>query len=209
MVCHSLLQWTTLCQTSPPWPVHLGWPHTAWLGFTELDKAVVLWSDWLVFCDYGFSLSALWCPLATPTVLLGFLLPWTWGVSSPLLQQSAATAPYLGWGYLLTATPPDPECGVAPLGPPAPAQPPLGGGVAPWGHSSWPNFILLCAREWGGLRREGDGGTVRWWSCQNTHNIYLLTSWSYMGEVCEVPQNNVDVSIVTSKITAVKSPRQI
>ena len=51
--------------------------------------------DWLVFCNYGFSVSALWCALATPTVLLGFLLPWTWGISSRLLQQSAAAAPYL------------------------------------------------------------------------------------------------------------------
>ena len=41
VVCHSLLQWITFCQTSPPWPGHLGWPHTAWLGFIELDKAVV------------------------------------------------------------------------------------------------------------------------------------------------------------------------
>ena len=41
MACHSLLQWTTLCQTSTPWPACLGWPHTAWLSFTELDKAVV------------------------------------------------------------------------------------------------------------------------------------------------------------------------
>ena len=32
-----------------------------------------MWSDWLDFCDYGFSVSALWCPLATPTLLLGFL----------------------------------------------------------------------------------------------------------------------------------------
>ena len=31
MVCHSLLQWTTFCQNSPPWPIHLGWPYTAWL----------------------------------------------------------------------------------------------------------------------------------------------------------------------------------
>ena len=39
-------------------------------------------------------------------------------------------------GYLLTAAPPDLECGVAPLGPPAPMQPPLlGRGVAPLGHS--------------------------------------------------------------------------
>ena len=38
----------------------------------------------------------------------------------------------LNEGYLLTAAPPDLECGVAPLGPPAPAQPLLlGHGVAP------------------------------------------------------------------------------
>ena len=41
VVCHSLLQWTTFCQTSPPWPGHLEWPHMAWLSFIELDKAVV------------------------------------------------------------------------------------------------------------------------------------------------------------------------
>ena len=66
----------------------------AWLSFIELDKAVVLVRlDWLVFCDYGFSVSALWCPLAIPTVLLGFLLSWMWSISSRLLQQSTATAP--------------------------------------------------------------------------------------------------------------------
>ena len=37
-------------------------------------------------------------------------------------------------GYLLTAAPSDLERGIAPLGPPAPAQPQLlGGGVAPPG----------------------------------------------------------------------------
>ena len=47
-----------------------------------------------VMCDNrkytheGFSLSALWCPLSVPTILLGFLLPWTWGISSQLLQQN-------------------------------------------------------------------------------------------------------------------------
>ena len=30
-----------ICQTSPRWPVHLGWPHTAWLSFIALDK---VWS---------------------------------------------------------------------------------------------------------------------------------------------------------------------
>ena len=98
VVCHSLLQWTTFCQTSPRWPSQLGWPQTAWLSFIELDKAVVLvWLDWLVFCEYGFSVSALWCPLATPIILLGFLLPWVCGVTSRLLQQSTAAAPYLRW----------------------------------------------------------------------------------------------------------------
>ena len=56
VVCHFLLQWTTFCQISPPWPARLGWPHTGWLSFIELDRAVVLvWLYWLVFCDYGFS----------------------------------------------------------------------------------------------------------------------------------------------------------
>ena len=50
------------------------------------------------FCDCGFSVFVLWYPLATPTVLLGFLLPWTWGISSWLLQQSTAAAPYLRRG---------------------------------------------------------------------------------------------------------------
>ena len=95
-VCHSLLQWTTFCQTSPPWPVCLGSHHTTWLSFIELDKTVVHETDWLGVCDCGFSLSALWCPLLVPTILLGFLLPWTWGPSSRLLQQSAAAAPYVG-----------------------------------------------------------------------------------------------------------------
>ena len=124
MVCHSLLQWTTFCQTSPPWPAHLGWPHRSWLSFIESDKAMVLvWLDWLVFCDYGFSVSALWCPLATPTVLFGFLLPWTWGISSRLLQQSTAALLTLNKGYLLSTVPPDLERGVALLGPPAPITP--------------------------------------------------------------------------------------
>ena len=29
VLCHSLLQWTTFCHNSPPWPVHLGWPYMA------------------------------------------------------------------------------------------------------------------------------------------------------------------------------------
>ena len=42
VVCHSLFQWTTVCQNSSPRPIHLGWPYMAWLiSFTESDKAVV------------------------------------------------------------------------------------------------------------------------------------------------------------------------
>ena len=41
-------------------------------------------------------------------------------------------------GYLLTAAPPELERGIAPLGPPAPVQPPfLGLGVAHLGHRPW------------------------------------------------------------------------
>ena len=40
-------------------------------------------------------------PFPTPTVLLGFLLPWMWGIFSRLLQQSAAIAPDLGCGVAL------------------------------------------------------------------------------------------------------------
>ena len=74
-------------------------------------------------------------PLLTPTILLGFLLPWI-GVS--LHGCSSKVQPLLftlDEGYLLTAAPPDLEGGVAPLGPPVPAQPPLlGRGVAPLSH---------------------------------------------------------------------------
>ena len=97
VVCHSLLQWTTSVRPLHRDPTILV-AHMAWLSFTELDKALALWSDWLVFCDYGFSVSALRCPLSIPTILLGYLLPQTWGISSRLLQQSAAVAPYLGRG---------------------------------------------------------------------------------------------------------------
>ena len=139
VVCHSLLQWTAFCQTFSPWPDHLGWPHTTWLSVTELDKAVVLWADWLVFCDDGFSVSALWRPLRTPTVLLGFLWPWTWVSLHGCSSKAQPLLLTLDEGYLLTATPPDLDCGVSPLGPPAPMHPPiLGRGFAPLCHNPWP-----------------------------------------------------------------------
>ena len=51
-----------------------------------------------------------------PTILLGFLLPWRWGISSQQLQQNTAMLLTLDKGYLLTTTHPDLELGVAPLG---------------------------------------------------------------------------------------------
>ena len=123
-VCHSLLQWTTFCQTPPPWPCHLGWPHTAWLSFIELHMTVVLWSDWLIVCDCSFRMSTLWSPLAVPTRLFGFFLRWTWGLSLQLLQQSAAAAPYLRSGVPLLGHHPTLRGWVAPLGHAcAPSQP--------------------------------------------------------------------------------------
>ena len=56
-------------------------------------------------------------------------------------------------GYLLTATPPDLERRVAPLGPPAPAQPLLlGRGVAPLGCRPWPRAV-------------GSSSQPRFWVC--------------------------------------------
>ena len=57
VVCHSLLQWTIFCQTSPPWPMHLGWPHMVWPSFIELDKAVVLVIRLVSFQWLWFSVS--------------------------------------------------------------------------------------------------------------------------------------------------------
>ena len=48
--------------------------------------------------DFTAAAAVLWCPLSVPTVLLGFLLPWMWDIASRLLQQSIATAPFLGVG---------------------------------------------------------------------------------------------------------------
>ena len=102
----------------------------AWFSFSELDKAVVLvWLDWLVFCKYGFSVSALWCPLARPTVLIGFLLPWAWGIFHGYSSKVQPLLLTLDEGYLLTTALPDLQRGIAPLGPPAPSQPGQGTGI--------------------------------------------------------------------------------
>ena len=55
-------------------------------------------------------------------------------------------------GYLLTITLPDLQCGIAPLGPPAPAQPRLlGRGVGPPGRGSGVGLLLPAANPGLGL----------------------------------------------------------
>ena len=103
VTCHSLLQWTTFCQTSPPWPTHPGWPHMAWLNFIELNKAVVhvirlahfLWLWFQCVCPlmpsshtYHLTLVSLTLDvrylLAAPAKHSCFFLPWTRVISSQL-----------------------------------------------------------------------------------------------------------------------------
>ena len=45
-----------------------------------------MWLDWLVFCDYGLCVCPL-MPLATPNILLGFLLPWTKRQNDRILKE--------------------------------------------------------------------------------------------------------------------------
>ena len=115
--CPSLLQWATFCQPSPLWPDCLGWPHRAWLSFTDLDKTVVLWSNWLVFL-----IMVLVC-LPSDSLLqhllsyLGFSYLGR-GVSLHICSSKAQLMLLtLDEGYLLMAATPDFELEVAPLGP--------------------------------------------------------------------------------------------
>ena len=64
-------------------------------------------------------------PFCNTYRLTWFLLSWMCIISSRLLQQSAAAAPYLGQGVSPhhRPLPPDLECGIAPLGPLVPVQP--------------------------------------------------------------------------------------
>ena len=142
VVCHSFLQWTTFCQTSPPWPTHLGWPHMAWLSFTELDKAVVLvirltsflWLWFQCVCPLMPSCNIYLLTWVFLTLDEGYLLtsypswPWTWSSSSQPSCACSATTPWTwgcsprsphltsGMGKLLPATTPGLRRGVSPPG---------------------------------------------------------------------------------------------
>ena len=65
-------------------------------------------------------------------------------------------------GYLLTAAPPDLECGVAPLSPPAPAAAAPWRWVAPLGHRPWPRAWQLPSAAPPALWPPGHLGGYPW-----------------------------------------------
>ena len=130
VVCLSLPQWTTFCQTSPRWPSCLRQPYTAWLSFIELDKAVVrvirlasfLWIWFQCVCPLMPSSNTYHLAWVSLTLDVGYLF-----TTAPAKRSHCS----LPWTRGMSTSPPDLEVGVAPLGPPVPAQPPLlGHGVA-------------------------------------------------------------------------------
>ena len=157
MLCHSLLQWTTFCQTSPLWPSCLGWARTAWLSFIELDKAVV-------------------CVIR----LASFL--WLWFQSvCPLMPSHNAYC--LTWvsltlhmGYLLT-TSPELGRGVTPLGCHS----------WPWMWGSFSRLLLAAQRPWCWERlRAGEGDDRGWdsWTASLTQWTWVWVnsrSWWWTG----------------------------
>ena len=147
----------------------------AWLSFIKLDKAVVLvWLDWLVFCEYAFSVFALWCPLATPTILLGFLLPWTWGISSRLLQQSTTIAPYLGWGVSPHRRPSGPSTWDSSSRPSCART--AGVGLVLLATAPDDHYIYYCGQE--SLRRNGVAIIVKKESkMQYFDAVSIMTEW--------------------------------
>ena len=85
----------------------LGWPHRTWLSFIELDKAVVRVIRLASCLWLWFQCVSLWYPLSVPTISLGFLLPWTWGISSCCSSKAQLLLLTLDVGQLLSATAPD------------------------------------------------------------------------------------------------------
>ena len=73
---HILSELSTM--TRPSWVALHCMAHS----FIELDKAMVHVIRLVSFLWLWFQSVALWCPLSVPTILLGFLWPWVWGLSS-------------------------------------------------------------------------------------------------------------------------------
>ena len=76
--------------------------------------------------------------LQNRTTYLGFSYLGRWVSLHGCSSKAQLLLLTLDEGYLLTAALPDLQCGIAPLGPPAPVQPLLlGCGVGPPGHRPW------------------------------------------------------------------------
>ena len=148
-------------QTSPPWPMHFGWAHTAWLSFIELDKAVdhvirlacCLWLWFQSLCSLMPSLCVYRLTWVSLTLNVGYLfiaapakrnrcsLSWTWDISSQLLLLT------LDVGECLLATASDLGRGVAPLSCSCTTQPPLLCGVEGSANRGFYCCYLQCTKS--------------------------------------------------------------
>ena len=132
MATHSsVLAWRIPGTGEPGGLLSMG-SHRVGHDWNELAAAVVRVIRLAIFCDYGFSVSALWCPLTTPTSYLGFSYLGCRVSLHGCSSKAQLLLLTLDEGYLLMASPPDLKGGVAPLCPSAPTQSPLlGCRVAP------------------------------------------------------------------------------
>ena len=99
VLCQSLWGPWVLVRTRFVWALLASLTEMEFDSKREFTPPIILLG--LLLCHGTWGISAQ--PTPAPTVLLGFLWPWMWSISSGLLQQSTATTPDLG-------------CGVSPLG---------------------------------------------------------------------------------------------
>ena len=97
-------------------------------------------------------------------------------------------------GYLLMAAPPDLKRGIAPLGPPAPAQLLLlGSGVAPPGHLPWPwargssscfshvqFYATLCSLPGSSIHGIFQARTLEWVAMPSSRGSYQPRGWTLL-----------------------------
>ena len=111
---------------SPPWSIYLGWPHTAWLSFTELDKAMVcvirlasiLWLQFQCVCPVMPSRNTYHLTWVYLTLDVGYLftaapakhnccsLPWTSRLSWPWMWDCSSCPLPLHWVWGSSSRPP-------------------------------------------------------------------------------------------------------
>ena len=77
------------CWAIPPQELLPVLSQSLW-GLWVLVHTRVVWALWASLVGMGFDSK---CDFTPPTILLGLLCPWLWGISSWLLQHSTAAAP--------------------------------------------------------------------------------------------------------------------